>query len=337
MHFKKQLKKQKNTHPRKTSQKKKKKIMQHFNRSTPSTGSGFYGSSPITGSGFYGSSPSIGSGFYGSSPSMGGGFYGGSNGGGGMVGRKGVPKGVSGAPSVHLPKDVYAMFESKDKVVHWKPKQKRMVTPMMGMGKFVKKIKLEFTPKRWKGPVLNENDQRKRMIGRRYELKELERDRRMAKYAQAVQRRLIDSHYDPLDNPQGNEKKTSDGFKTLFVTRLSKDTTEEELEDFMKQYGHVVNTRVVRDLKNVSKRYAFVEFDDDKALQRAFRQADGASLKGAHILVDVERARTVSTWVPRRFGGGLGGPVTQKGYTLHRGRGELDRPKPLYFSGGRRR
>ena len=43
----------------------------------------------------------------------------------------------------------------------------------------------------------------------------------------------------------------------------------------------------------------------------AYKHADGKKIDGRRVLVDVERARTVKGWQPRRLGGGLGG--TRKG------------------------
>jgi U1 small nuclear ribonucleoprotein len=42
-------------------------------------------------------------------------------------------------------------------------------------------------------------------------------------------------------------------------------------------------------------------------LLAAYKDADGLKILGRRILVDVERARTVKGWKPRRLGGGLGG------------------------------
>merc|ERR1712083_1096605 len=38
-----------------------------------------------------------------------------------------------------------------------------------------------------------------------------------------------------------------------------------------------------------------------------YKHADGKKIDGRRVLVDVERARTVKGWLPRRLGGGLGG------------------------------
>lgn len=42
-------------------------------------------------------------------------------------------------------------------------------------------------------------------------------------------------------------------------------------------------------------------------LTAAYKHADGKKIDNRRVLVDVERARTVKGWLPRRLGGGLGG------------------------------
>merc|ERR1719266_1581660 len=42
-------------------------------------------------------------------------------------------------------------------------------------------------------------------------------------------------------------------------------------------------------------------------MHSAYKHADGKKIDGRRVLVDVERARTVKGWLPRRLGGGLGG------------------------------
>lgn len=39
----------------------------------------------------------------------------------------------------------------------------------------------------------------------------------------------------------------------------------------------------------------------------AYKHGDGKKIDGRRVIVDVERGRTVSGWLPRRLGGGLGG------------------------------
>lgn len=54
-----------------------------------------------------------------------------------------------------------------------------------------------------------------------------------------------------------------------------------------------------------SRGYGFVEFEREKDMKIAFKEADGIRMNGRRMLVDVERGRTVKGWKPRRLGGGL--------------------------------
>lgn len=65
---------------------------------------------------------------------------------------------------------------------------------------------------------------------------------------------------------------------------------------------------MVRDIiTGCSKRYAFVEYYYDEDFSSAFFGAHRMRLDDAQILVDFMREQTVPGWVPRRFGGGVGG------------------------------
>jgi len=99
---------------------------------------------------------------------------------------------------------------------------------------------------------------------------------------------------------------TKDAYKTLFISRLSFDVTEEDLKTEFEYYGPVTHVKLIKDKKGKSRGYAFVEFESSRHLKEAFKDADGRKINGRRILVDVERGRTVKDWKPRRFGGGLG-------------------------------
>jgi hypothetical protein len=95
-----------------------------------------------------------------------------------------------------------------------------------------------------------------------------------------------------------------------------------------------VQVQLVRDQSGKARGYAFVQFESEDDLKDAYRRADGRKIDGRRyvlrvacesrhcmstcftsrdrrVVVDVERARTVPGWVPRRLGGGLG--ETRKG------------------------
>ncbi|GES96793.1 U1 small nuclear ribonucleoprotein 70 kDa [Rhizophagus clarus] len=109
-------------------------------------------------------------------------------------------------------------------------------------------------------------------------------------------------------DPNKDENVTGDPFKTLFVARMSYDITEKDLRREFEMYGPVENIRIVKRKDDGKPRgYAFIEFEREKDMKAAYKDADGVKLLGRRILVDVERGRTVKGWRPRRLGGGLGG------------------------------
>ncbi|KAI4132654.1 MAG: hypothetical protein LQ338_000594 [Usnochroma carphineum] len=112
-----------------------------------------------------------------------------------------------------------------------------------------------------------------------------------------------------------------DAFKTLFVSRLSYDATEKDLEREFGKFGAIERIRLVTDThegegkskkkKKPHRGYAFIVFERERDMKEAYKQTDGIPIRGRKVIVDVERGRTVKGWKPRRLGGGLGG----RGYT----------------------
>ncbi|KAI8390874.1 uncharacterized protein BYT42DRAFT_554645 [Radiomyces spectabilis] len=108
-------------------------------------------------------------------------------------------------------------------------------------------------------------------------------------------------------NPEQNEKAEGNPFNTLFVAHLSYDLTDKELKEEFELYGPIKNLRLVRTPEGKSRGYAFIEYEREKDMRAAYKDADGLKIFGRRVLVDVERGRTVKGWRPRRLGGGLGG------------------------------
>lgn len=102
-------------------------------------------------------------------------------------------------------------------------------------------------------------------------------------------------------------------YTTLFVGRLSYDVTERKLLREFEAYGPVKDLKLVTVKTDAdtdtgkSRGYAFIEFENEDDMKKAYRAADGIRLEGREIVVDVERGHTVPNWLPRRLGGGLGG------------------------------
>uniref|UniRef100_A0A0E0ETS3 RRM domain-containing protein n=1 Tax=Oryza meridionalis TaxID=40149 RepID=A0A0E0ETS3_9ORYZ len=140
----------------------------------------------------------------------------------------------------------------------------------------------------------------------------------VAPHDNAVLRALLCSTaglYDPFGDP----KATGDPYCTVFVGRLSRHTDDETLrkllflvvyvrEQEMSRYGRVKSMRLVRDIvTGASRGYAFVEYETDREMRRAYEDAHHSIIDGSEVLVDYYRQQLMPGWIPRRLGGGLGG------------------------------
>jgi U1 small nuclear ribonucleoprotein 70kDa len=131
----------------------------------------------------------------------------------------------------------------------------------------------------------------------------------------------------------GGEFQGMNCYNTLFVGRLAYEVSDRKLLRELEQFGPIKDVRIVgaRDKKAAAalaaaaaenaasgshqsqppqpsrSKYAFVEYEHEEDMKRAYRAADGMRLEGRDVVVDVERGHTVPTWLPRRLGGGLGG------------------------------
>ncbi|CAB3251223.1 unnamed protein product [Arctia plantaginis] len=135
--------------------------------------------------------------------------------------------------------------------------------------------------------------------------------------------------WDPTTNP----KATMDPFKTLFVARINYDTSESKLRREFEGYGAIKKICMIFSKDNAKPRgYAFIEYEHERDMHSAYKHADGKKIDGKRVLVDVERARTVKGWLPRRLGGGLGG--TRRGGAdvniKHSGREDNERERERY-------
>eukprot|EP00397_Hematodinium_sp_SG-2012_P034019 GEMP01036435.1.p1 GENE.GEMP01036435.1~~GEMP01036435.1.p1 ORF type:complete len:443 (+),score=122.21 GEMP01036435.1:222-1550(+) len=144
------------------------------------------------------------------------------------------------------------------------------------------------------------------------------KERRTQKMAQQEQKhqqyleKEIES-YDP--QRELTKEEFGDPFKTLFIARLSYDTTEKKLRREFESWGSIKKVKLVMCSKTGKPRgYAFIEYEHERDLKNAYKQADGKKIDGRRVMVDVERGRTVPKWLPIRLGGGRGGrkPIAPK-------------------------
>lgn len=111
-----------------------------------------------------------------------------------------------------------------------------------------------------------------------------------------------------LYDPFGDPKVSGDPYCTLFVGHLSHLTTEETLHKAMSKYGNVKKLRLVRHIvTGASRGYAFVEYETEREMRRAYEDAHHSFIDDSEITVDYNRQQLMPGWIPRRLGGGLGG------------------------------
>lgn len=72
----------------------------------------------------------------------------------------------------------------------------------------------------------------------------------------------------------------------IFIAKLSGSTTGDDLRELFEAYGEVTSAKVImdRDTGN-SKRFGFVEMDDDTAAKTAIDELDGRKFDGSQIVV----------------------------------------------------
>lgn len=130
-----------------------------------------------------------------------------------------------------------------------------------------------------------------------------------------------------------NKGVVGDPLLTLFVSRLNPQTTEDKLHQVFSKYGDIQRLRLARDIvTGFSKRYAFIEYKEERSVVRARRDANKLVVDQHEVFVDFEQERTLKGWVPRRLGGGQGGKK-ESGQLRFGGR---DRPfrKPINLGVG---
>nr|CAD7403883.1 unnamed protein product [Timema cristinae] len=134
----------------------------------------------------------------------------------------------------------------------------------------------------------------------RVETREERLERRRRERAEQVAYKLEQeiAVWDPHSLPLA----TADPFKTLFVARINFDTSESKLRREFEVYGPIKKIVVTHNTVNGKPRgYAFIEYEHERDMHSAYKHADGKKIDGRRVLVDVERARTVKGWLPRRL------------------------------------
>lgn len=78
----------------------------------------------------------------------------------------------------------------------------------------------------------------------------------------------------------------------IYVSNLSYNVTDEDLQDFFAEYGEVSSAKVITDkFTNRSRGFGFVEMSDDEAARKAITELDGGIVEGRAIKVTEARPR----------------------------------------------
>lgn len=201
-------------------------------------------------------------------------------------------KAIGSSHPTGLTPNLLKLFEPRPPLEYKPPPEKRKCPPYTGMAHFVSLFAEPGDPEY--APPVPEVELPSQ---RRARIHQLRLEKGAAKAAEELEK------YDPQNDPNA----TGDPYKTLFVARLSYETSESRLKREFETYGPIKRVNMVYDKEtNKPKGYAFIEFAHTRDMKTAYKQADGRKIDGRRVLVDVERGRTVPNWRPRRLGGGLG-------------------------------
>lgn len=109
-----------------------------------------------------------------------------------------------------------------------------------------------------------------------------------------------------LGNPKANPNATDNPYKTIFVYKLDPSIDEKALRKAFEVYGEINKVTVIRDLNGQSRHYGFIEFKHEEDFKFVYKKSSTKSIGGKYIMIGCEKGRTDKSWIPRRFGGGLG-------------------------------
>ena len=78
----------------------------------------------------------------------------------------------------------------------------------------------------------------------------------------------------------------------IYVSNLSFNVTDEDLQSYFNDYGEVSSAKVITDkVTQRSRGFGFVEMSDETAAQKAIAELDGATVDGRAIKVTIAKPR----------------------------------------------
>eukprot|EP01116_Phalansterium_solitarium_P015543 TRINITY_DN343_c0_g1_i2.p1 TRINITY_DN343_c0_g1~~TRINITY_DN343_c0_g1_i2.p1 ORF type:complete len:335 (+),score=34.04 TRINITY_DN343_c0_g1_i2:95-1099(+) len=192
--------------------------------------------------------------------------------------------------TAHLPPNLLSLFQPRPPIPYVAPIERSNLPAYTGVSQFLSAFQ---DPR-----LLSDEDQ-----------KNMETPKQ--KKERAMKTKFL-AHYKEIEellgqwDPRQDANATEDAYKTVIVARLSRDTSEHKLRKEFDIYGPIKSCRLVTDKQGKPRGYAFIEFESERSMRKAYDQGDGRKIDGRRVVVDVERGRTTKHWRPRRLGGGLG-------------------------------
>jgi U1 small nuclear ribonucleoprotein 70kDa len=217
--------------------------------------------------------------------------------------RKATPRGqMSGSqnsgPAVMLmPPDIRSTFMPNPPLDRVPPVQYRRKHPWTGVSQWIVQFETTAPPERLVMPTPKSIQEKRKQMKREQHLQKLQ---------------PFIAQFRKEQKECGGEFKNMNCYNTLFVGRLAYEVTERKLLREMEAFGPIKDIQIIKrhdPQSNTYKScgYAFVEYEHEEDMKRAYRAMDGTKIEGRQIVVDVERGHTVPDFLPRRLGGGLGG------------------------------
>ncbi|KAF8821359.1 Rna recognition motif-containing protein [Cardiosporidium cionae] len=197
--------------------------------------------------------------------------------------------------TIGMPPHLLALFQSRPPLDYLEAPRKRKMPSYDGMASCVNLFEDGPPP-----PVIPTETPKERWA-------RLKREKRL-KHEKERKEKILE-----YESREDSTSLTTDALRTLFVGRISYETTEKKLKREFEQFGPIRKVRLIYDRNGKMRGYGFIEFESDKDMKETYKQADGKKIDGWRVIVDVERARTVPGWLPRRLGGGRGPPRGSQG------------------------
>ncbi|KHJ45086.1 hypothetical protein D918_04897 [Trichuris suis] len=150
----------------------------------------------------------------------------------------------------YLPPNLLALFAPRDPIPYLPPPDKlvseKKRTPYRGLSQYLS----YFEDPKDKPPPVKVETKSERMERKQRDRSEME--------AYRIEKGIA------LWNPNNNPEATSDPYKTLFVSRISYDTSEAKLRREFETYGPLKKVCMIKDKAENPRGYAFLEFERER-------------------------------------------------------------------------